>query len=179
MRNTYVVGAEVRLKNELARKNSTKASMPSLGMQPLLQPHQGPTAHEACCHPNPNTPKYWCTASDCKRSEYQPGAKPFFRKDMCEMHRRACSSLQAVRRMDIKEHLLTNGNSLPIPCNTSPSKLVQPAPARVEERLVSPQSHFEESYLQTSVDGQPPYASVQWPRYSRFTRPYQQQWWAI
>lgn len=46
--------------------------------------------HKRCCHPGPNTPRYWCSASDCKRSEHYPYANPFFRKDKCEHHKASC-----------------------------------------------------------------------------------------
>ncbi|KAH8797869.1 hypothetical protein F5884DRAFT_758959 [Xylogone sp. PMI_703] len=59
--------------------------------------------HENCCHPGPNTPRYWCSASDCNRSEHYPNAKPFSRKDNCEQHKSKCRKLTTAAQAALKE----------------------------------------------------------------------------
>jgi hypothetical protein len=70
--------------------------------------------HKMCCHPVPITPRYWGLSLYCERSEHYPNAKPFFRKDKCERHKRSCLKIvQAGVKGPVGKNPRTNPVSRP------------------------------------------------------------------
>jgi hypothetical protein len=118
--------------------------------------------HENCLHPDLSTPKYWCTASDCLRSKRHPNAKPFFRRDRCEKHKKTCPSLKAVRQTDVDKHTFTsiNGPGF-LAQDTCSSEQVRTLTAAVQGY---PKVHqFGDTFLHTSLDNHTFVSVDQWP----------------
>jgi hypothetical protein len=76
-----------------------------LGCNRYLSSMRNFKRHERCFNPDSSTPTFWCTTVNCERSCHHQNAKPFYRKDQYDQHKKTCANSPSINRSSIKKHI--------------------------------------------------------------------------